>query len=71
MFQFNIVFGILVAFFSNFMLAGLGENSWRWMLGIVAVPYIGRLYFSRIYSELLITAGNISLIEFDPLAYKE
>src|SRR3989339_1071861 len=40
MFQFNIVFGILVAFFSNYMLSGLGANSWRWMLGIMAVPSI-------------------------------
>ena len=38
MFQFNIVFGILVAFVSNSQLAGLGENSWRWMLGIMALP---------------------------------
>jgi len=32
MFQFNIVFGILVAFLSNALLAGVGENAWRWML---------------------------------------
>ncbi len=38
MFQFNIVFGILVAFFSNAMLAGTGENAWRWMLGVAAFP---------------------------------
>lgn len=38
MFQFNIVFGILVAFLSNFLLGGLGENAWRWMLGVEAVP---------------------------------
>lgn len=38
MFQFNIVFGILVAFLSNFLLARIGENAWRWMLGIMAVP---------------------------------
>jgi sugar porter (SP) family MFS transporter len=38
MFQFNIVFGILVAFVSNSLLVSLGENSWRWMLGIMAVP---------------------------------
>lgn len=38
MFQFNIVFGILMAFLSNFLLSGLGESSWRWMLGIMAVP---------------------------------
>ena len=40
MYQFNIVFGILVAFLSNFLLAGIGENSWRWMLGIMAIPSI-------------------------------
>ena len=38
MFQFNIVFGILVAFFSNYLLAGSGENAWRWMLGVAALP---------------------------------
>lgn len=38
MFQFNIVFGILIAFLSNALLAGMGENAWRWMLGVAAVP---------------------------------
>jgi MFS transporter, SP family, arabinose:H+ symporter len=38
MFQFNIVFGILVAFFSNALLAGTGDNAWRWMLGVEAFP---------------------------------
>lgn len=38
MFQFNIVFGILVAFLSNYLLGGTGENAWRWMLGVEAVP---------------------------------
>ena len=38
MFQFNIVFGILIAFLSNALLAGIGENAWRWMLGVAAVP---------------------------------
>ena len=38
MFQFNIVFGILIAFVSNTLLAGVGENSWRWMLGVAAFP---------------------------------
>ena len=38
MFQFNIVFGILVAFLSNALLAGLGASAWRWMLGVAAVP---------------------------------
>jgi sugar porter (SP) family MFS transporter len=38
MFQFNIVFGILVALTSNYMLTGIGENAWRWMLGVEAIP---------------------------------
>ena len=38
MFQFNIVFGILIAFLSNSLLGDIGENSWRWMLGVQAFP---------------------------------
>ncbi|MGO8928097.1 MAG: sugar porter family MFS transporter [Limisphaerales bacterium] len=38
MFQFNIVFGIVIAFLSNAMLAGIGDNAWRWMLGVAAFP---------------------------------
>jgi len=39
MFQFNIVFGIVVAFASNALLAKIaGENAWRWMLGVAAFP---------------------------------
>jgi MFS transporter, SP family, arabinose:H+ symporter len=40
MFQFNIVFGIVVAFMSNYLLKDVGENAWRWMLGVVAFPSI-------------------------------
>lgn len=40
MYQFNIVFGILIAFMSNYFLGGAMavEVAWRWMLGIEAVP---------------------------------
>lgn len=39
LYQFNIVFGILIAFFSNFLLKGFdGANDWRWMLGVEAIP---------------------------------
>jgi MFS transporter, SP family, arabinose:H+ symporter len=38
MFQFNIVFGILIAYVSNALLAGIGDNAWRWMLGVAAIP---------------------------------
>ncbi len=40
MFQFNIVFGIVVAFASNALLSGIGENAWRWMLGVAAFPSV-------------------------------
>src|SRR5687768_11306495 len=39
MYQFNIVFGILIAFLSNYFLKGFGgADDWRWMLGIMAIP---------------------------------
>jgi sugar porter (SP) family MFS transporter len=38
-FQLNVVSGILLAYFSNYLLQGVGGvNDWRWMLGIVAIP---------------------------------
>ncbi|MCH5598884.1 MFS transporter [Niabella ginsengisoli] len=41
MYQFNIVFGILIAFLSNYFLQGFdGQNDWRWMLGVMAIPSI-------------------------------
>jgi sugar porter (SP) family MFS transporter len=48
LYQFNIVFGILVAFLSNYFLQGVGgANDWRYMLGALAVP-------SLVYSSLVI-----------------
>src|SRR3954454_5303521 len=39
MFQFNIVFGIVIAFLSNAVIAHFGgEAGWRWMLGVAAIP---------------------------------
>ena len=40
MFQFNVVFGIVIAYISNYFIAGTGPNAWRWMLGVEAVPAI-------------------------------
>ncbi len=41
MYQFNIVFGILVAYLSNYFLAGFGgANDWRWMLALLLIPSI-------------------------------
>ena len=48
MYQFNIVFGILIAFLSNYFLQGVGgSNDWRWMLGIMAIP-------SLVYTVLVV-----------------
>jgi len=49
LYQFNIVFGILIAFLSNYFLKGVGgANDWRWMLGVMAVP-------SLLYTLLVMT----------------
>ncbi|MFT3845694.1 MAG: sugar porter family MFS transporter [Lacibacter sp.] len=49
MYQFNIVFGILIAFLSNYFLQGVGgANDWRWMLGVMAVPSL--LYTVMVFS---------------------
>jgi sugar porter (SP) family MFS transporter len=39
-YQFSLVFGILIAFISNYLLSGIGENDWRWMVGVEAIPAI-------------------------------
>ena len=42
LFQINIVVGILLAYFSNFIVASfhLGANEWRWQLGVAAFPAV-------------------------------
>jgi sugar porter (SP) family MFS transporter len=40
MFQFNIVFGIVIAYLSNALLSGIGDTAWRWMLGVAAIPSV-------------------------------
>ncbi|WP_373519329.1 sugar porter family MFS transporter [Pricia sp.] len=39
-YQFMLVFGILMAFVSNALLSNVGENDWRWMVGVEAFPAI-------------------------------
>lgn len=36
-FQFNIVFGIVIAYLSNYCISGI-PNDWQWMLGVLAIP---------------------------------
>lgn len=38
LYQFNIVLGILIAFLSNYLLRNVGDNAWRWMVGVEALP---------------------------------
>ena len=42
LFQINIVLGILLAYFSNFVIGsmGLGANEWRWQFGVATVPAV-------------------------------
>lgn len=47
LFQFNVVAGILIAFLSNYFLYGIVEESWRWMLGVQAIPSF--LYFVLVF----------------------
>lgn len=47
LFQFNVVTGILLAFLSNYLLFGVSEDSWRWMLGVQAFPAL--LYFVMVF----------------------
>jgi sugar porter (SP) family MFS transporter len=38
LFQFNVIFGILMAFISNYLLRTAGDEPWRWMLGVAGFP---------------------------------
>lgn len=48
LYQFNIVFGILMAYFSNYLIGTANlDEAWRWMLGVEAIPAL-------IYSLLIL-----------------
>ncbi len=46
--QLMIVLGISASFFSNYFLLNTGDNNWRWMLGMDAVPAV--LYFVLLFA---------------------
>ena len=46
--QLNIVLGISVAYFSNYFLVNYGTESWRWMLGVEAIPAL--IYFLSLFT---------------------
>jgi SP family arabinose:H+ symporter-like MFS transporter len=49
-FQFNVVFGILLAYFSNYIigLQHFGAAEWRWQLGVTALP--AALFFVMLFT---------------------
>ena len=51
LFQFNIVFGILISYFSNYLIGQNFADSWRYMLGVQAVPSLFFLLLLRIVPE--------------------
>ncbi len=68
LFQFNVVFGILVAYLSNFLIAGYFTRhpdqiwmQWRWQLGVAGIPsiiFLVMLYGIPRSSRWLVTQGK-------------
>lgn len=63
LFQFNVIFGILMAYISNYFLSDGGPNAWRWMLGVEGIPAIA--YFFLLFAvpespRFLIKKGKIA-----------
>lgn len=50
-FQFNVTFGLLFAYTTNYLFSDFGEHSWRWMLGIVTAPSLVFLALTFIIPE--------------------
>ncbi|REE80766.1 sugar porter (SP) family MFS transporter [Lutibacter oceani] len=65
--QLNIVLGISVAYFSNYFLKDIEGESWRWMLGVEAIPAI--IYFLSLFLVprsprwLIQKLGNVNIAE--------
>lgn len=76
LFQFNVVFGIVISYLSNYLIGRTGEHSWRLMLGIQAIPSALFLFLLRFVPEsprwLILKKGRVEeareifrLIDFD------
>ena len=66
LYQFNIVLGILIAFLSNYLLRNTGNEPWRWMVGIEAVPafiYIIFVFFIPKSPRWLVSKGKFEEAE--------
>jgi sugar porter (SP) family MFS transporter len=80
LFQFNIVFGILISYFSNYLIGQNFHDSWRYMLGIQALPSLLFLVLLRLVPEsprwLLLQKGSkdkaISILKIiNPEGYEQ
>jgi len=80
MFQFNIVLGIVVSYFSNYVIGQDGETAWRWMLGVQAFPSLLFFVLLQLVPEsprwLILKRGKIdeakaTLKIIDPDNYNE
>jgi SP family arabinose:H+ symporter-like MFS transporter len=64
MFQLNVVLGIVVSYFSNYLIGQTGENSWRLMLGVQAAPSLLFFILLRYVPEsprwLILKKGKIA-----------
>jgi sugar porter (SP) family MFS transporter len=79
LFQFNIVLGILLSYFSNYLIGQEGETAWRWMLGVQAFPSLLFLILLQLVPEsprwLILRKGKVEeasavLKEIMPVGYE-
>ena len=64
LFQFNVIFGILLAYVSNYLLRSAGDEPWRWMLGVAGIPsaiYLAALFAVPESPRFLIRIGKTAL----------
>lgn len=62
LFQFNVIFGIMMAYVSNYFLRDAGNEPWRWMLGVEVVPaaaYFLLLFIVPPSPRFLVKIGKI------------
>jgi sugar porter (SP) family MFS transporter len=67
--QFNIVLGILLAYLSNYIVAGMdvGQSEWRWMFGVQAAPaaaFFVLLFFTPRSPRWLVAKGRLDEARF-------
>jgi MFS transporter, SP family, arabinose:H+ symporter len=68
LFQFNIVFGIMAAYISNYLFENSGgTDAWRWMLGIVGIPSLIFTVLTLLISE---SPRWLALVKGDKAAAK-